>query len=107
LISTAISAIDCILAAVLTVVLLLAAEPAAAQTQWGQYRAPDWGQSVPPAWGQYNYTVGANGWRYNQTLKSDLETGAVLNPNQLGANGGKAPSIFTPPDTRLLGRTAP
>ena len=88
------------------VLLFLAAFPAAAQAQWGQYQTPGWGQSVPPAWGHYNYSFGANGWRYNQNLQSDLATGAILSPNQLGVSGGKAPSIFTPPDTRLLGRYA-
>jgi hypothetical protein len=95
------------LSVILTVLLLSAVAPAAAQTQWGQYQTPVWGQSVPPVWGKYDYRIGANGWQYRQTLKSDLETGAILNPNQLGANGGKAPSIFSQPDTRLLGRTAP
>lgn len=71
-------------ALVLALPLMLAAMPAVAQTS-GPYPSPAWGQAGAPAWGQYNNAVGAGGWQYNQTLKSNDPKGAVLNPNQVGA----------------------
>jgi hypothetical protein len=82
------------------------AAPAHAQTQWDQYGNTTWGQYGAPPWGQYQKTVGANGWQLNQTLTPNAPAGAVASPNQLGA-GAKVPSLFTRPDTRLLGRNAP
>jgi spermidine/putrescine-binding protein len=106
-ISAAILPIDRALVVALALLLMLAASPASAQAQWNQYNTPAWGRYVAPPWGQYNNRIGANGWRYNQTLKFNEAEGALLNPNQMGPNGGVPPSLFAQPDTRLLGRNAP
>jgi hypothetical protein len=92
-----------LLAALLGIVL--SAAPALAQ-QWGRDSAPAWGQLSPPAWGQYQGRIGANGWQYDKTLQQNAPAGAILSPNQ--TSGGPATgALFAPPDTRLLGRTAP
>jgi hypothetical protein len=107
LISTAISAIDrALTASVAALLIALASGSASAQQAWGQYATPLWGQSGPPRWGQYSGNVGGGGWQYNRTLKSGEPEGAILNPNQAGSSAGP-PSIFSHPDTRLLGRNAP
>ena len=94
--------------AVLLAVLgaVLSAMPAEAQTQWNSATAPAWGQLGAPTWGQYQGTIGSNGWQYNKTLQPNVPKGAILNPNQVGGGPGTG-TIYTTPDTRLLGRTAP
>jgi hypothetical protein len=96
-----------VLGTAILLLLTLAATPAMAQAQWGQYMPPVWGQSAPPAWAQYNARIGVGGWNYNRTLRFNEAEGALLNPNQLGPGGSPKPSIFSHPDTRLLGRNAP
>jgi hypothetical protein len=82
------------------------AVPVHAQTQWGSSTAPAWGQLGTPTWGQYQGTIGANGWQYNKQLQANVPKGAILNPNQIGGGPGSG-TLYTTPDTRLLGRTGP
>ncbi len=80
--------------------LLLAAVPASAQQGWGQFS----GQLGPPAWGTYSNSIGPGGRNQNQIQQPTQPGTAILTPNQLIGSGGAATSIFTPRDTRLLGR---
>jgi hypothetical protein len=85
--------------------ILLSVTPARAQ-QSGRQTAPVWGQLGTPAWGQYQGRIGVQGWQYNRTLQPSVPEGAILNPNQT-TGGPSTGSLFTPPDTRLLGRIGP
>jgi hypothetical protein len=95
-----------IVALLVTVLCSILLSSAPAQQQWGQKSAPAWGQIGAPAWGQYQGTIGPSGWQYNKTLQPTDPKGAILSPNQTSGGPGTG-SIYSPPDTRLLGRTAP
>jgi hypothetical protein len=92
-------------AAALLALALAMPAAARAEPQWGRATAPAWNQLGPPAWGQSQGTIGGNGWQYNRTLRPNEPKGAILNPNQLGGGPGTG-TLYTPPDTRLLGRSA-
>lgn len=97
------------LVAILIVVglcLVLRAATAGAQTQWGQKTTTMGGQIGAPAWGTYQGRLGASGWQYNKALQPTDPKGALLSPNEIGGGPGTG-TLYTPPDTRLLGRTAP
>jgi hypothetical protein len=73
---------------------------------WGVTQ-PAWGQwGTPPAWGQYGNRIGATGWQLNQTQQPVNPTGPETGQNALDA-AARTQSLFTHPDTRLLGRNAP